>query len=374
MSYNFGFVMDQIAGHITNYHNLRSVANQDPELNANWHEIYYYIENGKLEKFREKFTSFVPTYYTGIMRATWEMHKALRHQQYDAMFSNASVSIFFTHKFRKTPTLLDFDSTPRQIDRMESYGSAQDSAPIAYVKYKLSQRVAQSATILQAWSNWAKDSMVKEYGIPENKVVVNPPGVDLQYWQPHPELAGATSGEPLRVLFVGGDFQRKGGQLLLEWYKSQSPDKVELHLVTREEVESGPGIYVYNDMQPNTPELLNLYQRSDLFVLPSLGECFGIANVEAMASGLPVVASDVGGIADIIEPGRNGFIVPSNDVKALSQAINNVLENENLRQQMRQQSRLLAEQRFDLQHNARRTFGYMKQIAAHANVTTAVAV
>lgn len=373
MSYNFGFVMDQIAGHVTNYRNLRSVAQKDPEINTTWHEIYYFIPDGKIEKLRENYLSFVPTYYTGIMRGAWEIHKSLRHAHYDAMFCNASVSELFIRKFKAMPTIFNTDSTPRQIDRMESYGSNEDNRVLSYVKYKLHQRVLNSATIVQAWSNWAKNSMVQEYKIPANKIVVNPPGVDLEYWQPLPKAA-PSSEKPLQVLFVGGDFRRKGGFLLLDWYKTQSPEKVELHIVTKEPIEGGPGIHIYKDMKPNTPELLSLYQHSDLFVLPSLGECFGIANVEAMATGLPVVASDVGGIADIIEPGRNGFIVPSKDVSALSQAINTVLEDETLRQKMRVQSRLLAEQRFNLQHNACTTLNHLKQISATRKSSAAVAV
>ena len=82
-----------------------------------------------------------------------------------------------------------------------------------------------------------------------------------------------------------------------------------------------------------------------------------------MAAGLPVIASDVGGTADIIEPSRNGFIVPGNDVAALSSAITTILGDATRRQNMGAQSRLLAEERFDLRKNAQHTFSYLKQIA-----------
>lgn len=120
-------------------------------------------------------------------------------------------------------------------------------------------------------------------------------------------------------------------------------------------------------MQPNTPRLLDLYHQSDLFVLPSLGECFGIATVEAMGTGLPVITSDVGGVADIVDVGRNGFIVPSNNVQELGRAIASVFADEQRRAAMGLQSRQIAEQRFDVRRNAARTFGYLKQIAdAHS--------
>jgi glycosyltransferase involved in cell wall biosynthesis len=262
--------------------------------------------------------------------------------------------------------MIDFDSTPLQIDQMSAYNSSVDPKSLANFKRQLTRNMMRSASLLQAWSHWAKQSAVDDYGIPADKIVVNPPGVNLAFWQPNPALRSVSSHQPLKVLFVGGDFRRKGGNLLLEWYKSQQPDICELHVVTREAVETRPGIYVYQDIQPNSEQLIKLYQSSDLFILPSLGECFGLATVEAMAVGLPVIASDVGGTADIIEPGRNGFIVPGNNVEALSQAIASILEDAQLRYRMGIQSRLFAEERFDLQKNARRTFHYLKQIAVTA--------
>ena len=130
---------------------------------------------------------------------------------------NVAELVFFTRRLRHTPTLIDFDATPIQIDRMPAYGSGQDSKPMAFLKWRLKQRVFRAATLLHAWSNWAKQSVVNDYHIPADKVVVNPPGVNLQFWKPAPL---ARSGGKKRILFVGGDFRRKGGPLLLDWYKS----------------------------------------------------------------------------------------------------------------------------------------------------------
>jgi glycosyltransferase involved in cell wall biosynthesis len=353
--------MDQVAGHVTTYLNLRSVAEHDPEIKASWHEIVYYTPGGSIERFREKLVPFVPTYPTGIMRGSLETYRALRHQRYDAIFNNAAVGVFFSSTFRRTPTLTEIDSTPRQIDRMPAYQSGRpDPKPLEWFKWRLFRNMLHASALVKAHSNWARQSAIDEYGVAPEKVVVVPPGVDLDLWQPP---TWRTAAKPARILFVGGDFRRKGGRELLQWYKSQSPADYELHIATREPVENGPGVYVYRDLQPNSPALLRLYHQSDLFVLPSLGECFGVATIEAMAAGLPVIASDVGGTADIIEPGRNGFIIPAGQVAALGQAIVTVLEDEDRRQAMARQSRLLAEERFDLQKNARRSLQYLKQIA-----------
>jgi len=368
MRYRIGFVMDQIAGHVTNYRNLRAVAERDTEIDATWHEIHYYKGGGALERLREGPLAFVPSYATGVLRGAWEVHKALRHRPCDALFSNASVGPLFNRRFRRVPTLIDFDSTPVQIDRMAGYDSPVDSKPLAALKWRLSRNLMRSATGLQAWSRWAKCSAVEDYGIPADKIVVNPPGVDLDRWRPLPLLHRPTAPRPLRVLFVGADFTRKGGELLLKWHQSLEPGAAELHIVTRAPVEPRPGVFVHHGVQPNSDQLIRHYQDSDLFVLPSFGESFGIATVEAMAAGLPVIASDVGGVADIIEPGRNGFIVPAGDLSALGKAVASVLGDADRRVAMGAQSRLMAKERFDLQTNARRTLEYLKQIARRASL------
>jgi glycosyltransferase involved in cell wall biosynthesis len=361
MAHRVGFVMDLVAGHVTNYQNLRRVADTDPELDAHWHEISYYVPGGTIERVREKALPFVPSYFSGITRGAWEMRKALKSAEYDALFTNASVCVFFTRYFARVPTLVDFDSTPVQLDRMPAYTPKSDPAPVERLKFKLSRDMMRAAAICQAWTRWARDSAIADYGVPAERVRVNPPGIDLTRF--HPTERPAEPDRPKRVLFVGGDFKRKGGDLLLEWFRSRSYQNVELHLVTREAVEPSPGVFVYRNVQPNSGDLSKLHSESDVFVLPSLGECFGISTIEAMASGLPVIQSDSGGTADIIEPGQNGFIVPAGSTRALGEAIESLLADDTRRAAFGKASRELACERFDVVKNAKRTFGWLKELA-----------
>jgi glycosyltransferase involved in cell wall biosynthesis len=245
---------------------------------------------------------------------------------------------------------------------MDAYTPTVDPRPVAELKYRLCRHMFHSAALLQAWSRWARDSAIADYGVPAERVVVNPPGVDLAQWHPNDARTRPRTG-PARVLFVGGDFRRKGGELLLEWMRHRQGDAVELHVVTREEVRPAAGVVVHHNVEPNSDRLKRLYAEADLFVLPSLGECFGIATIEAMAAGLPVIASDVGGTADIIDAGANGFIVPGGDVAALGAAIETIVADDALRASMAVRSRMLAEERFDVEANARRTVDYLRQIA-----------
>ena len=78
------------------------------------------------------------------------------------------------------------------------------------------------------------------------------------------------------------------------------------------------------------------YMAADVFCLPSMTthESFGIVNLEAMACGVPIVASKIGGVPDVVKDGENGLLVPPRDSETLADAIIYLLENEDIREKM----------------------------------------
>ena len=92
--------------------------------------------------------------------------------------------------------------------------------------------------------------------------------------------------------------------------------------------------------------LLDFYTAADVFALPSTSEAQGIVALEAMACGLPVVATAVGGLLDTIQDGRTGYLVPSGDVGALARALLLVLEDEPHRQTIAAAARQSVERNF----------------------------
>ena len=89
-------------------------------------------------------------------------------------------------------------------------------------------------------------------------------------------------------------------------------------------------------------ELAGYYLSSDVLVLPSLAEAQSVVALEAQVCGVPVVASNVGGIPEVVEHGRNGFLVPAGNSSAMAAAIGRLCEDDELRRQMSQQARLAA--------------------------------
>lgn len=96
-------------------------------------------------------------------------------------------------------------------------------------------------------------------------------------------------------------------------------------------------------------EIPRLLKTLDLFVLASNWEGFGLAAVEAMASGLPVVATDVGGLSEIVEDGRTGFLVPPGEPRMLAEKVVHLLQNPDLRRQMGKRGRIRARALFSLE-------------------------
>ncbi len=89
--------------------------------------------------------------------------------------------------------------------------------------------------------------------------------------------------------------------------------------------------------------LAQAYASADLFVFPSALESFGLVVVEAMAAGLPVVASRVGGVMDVIEEGRSGYSFAPGDVAGLVEGVRRVVHDPDCRAQMGQAARAFAE-------------------------------
>lgn len=95
---------------------------------------------------------------------------------------------------------------------------------------------------------------------------------------------------------------------------------------------------------PDTPGLL---AKSDIFALITNWEAFPISILEAMRSGLPVVATDIGGINEAVQEGANGFLIPLRDAHCLANRLTQLLDSAELRQSMGQYSRSLFQQKFE---------------------------
>jgi glycosyltransferase involved in cell wall biosynthesis len=188
-----------------------------------------------------------------------------------------------------------------------------------------------------------------------------PPGVDTGQWTP--ALVRDHDG-PLRILFVGGNFERKGGQLLLDWFRNdRAAQECELHIVTRDAVDAGARVFVHRDVPNNSEALRELVRSCDVFALPTYADCHSLASIEAMSSGLPVITTNVGGIPEIVVDGITGFIIQPGDAFALGDRLRKLISDRELRSRMASASRARAERYFDARTNVGVVINELVQVA-----------
>ncbi len=161
---------------------------------------------------------------------------------------------------------------------------------------------------------------------------------------------------PVEVLFVGWILQAKGVRELLAAARGLPGARFTLVGAPQQDfLESIRGeLEAQRDhlriLAPRPREqVLELYRRADVFVLPTWREGFPAVVLEAMAAGLPVVATPVGAIPDLVKDGEEGLLVPPRDPLALEGAIRRLTESPQLRQSMGGRARARVEAHFSLE-------------------------
>jgi glycogen synthase len=250
-----------------------------------------------------------------------------------------------------------------------------------------------------AVSEAMRDDVHDLYGVPREHIRVIPNGIDLEQYRPTPDAAvlaryGIDAGKPY-VLFVGRITRQKGIIHLVHAIPhiqpgtqvvlcAGAPDTEEIGREMAAAVEearratANPVLWVAQ-MVPKE-DIIPLYTQAALFVCPSVYEPFGIINLEAMACGVPVVASAVGGIREVVVPGETGLLVPLEPrgpadfeprdpqrfARDLAAAINRLLSDPEGRARMGAKARERVERYFSWPSVARRTLGFYQEVGARA--------
>ncbi len=364
----FGFVMEQTLGHVTHHRNLEKWVQQDKAISAVWMPVIPDQEDiwQRMPIVKNNWS------LKSSLRAKDSIHKSIKSEKLDALFIHTqTVALFSVPVMRKIPSIVSLDATPLNYDKV---GTAYGHKPggdswLEHQKFKWNRQTFEAAAHLITWCKWAKDSLINDYGIPAEKITVIPPGVDLDQWS-FDRAADITSGDEskLKLLFVGGDFVRKGGKYLIEAYRNGLQGSCTLDIVTKEDVVEAEihglnGIKVHRGLTPNCDALRKLYSEADLFVFPTLADCLPLAVMEAMAAGLAVITTNVGAMSEEVENSVNGLVIPPADSGAILDAVKKLNEDKNLSGIMGRAGRQLAEQRFDACRNYNAVLKIMKDIS-----------
>jgi glycosyltransferase involved in cell wall biosynthesis len=357
----FVFVLEQTLGHVAHAGNIEQALERQDWIEATIIRLPF--GGGR--------SNGLPGLNNWSIRASRMARSALRRRlaqgPVDAIFIHTQVaSLLSTSIMRSTPTVVSLDATPKNFDDIGfAYRHSRSGRLTEWAKAAINRRAFAAASRLVTWSRLASDSLVADYQVAAGKIQVIPPGVDLGLFRPGERTNGAG---PVRILFVGGDFVRKGGPELLTAMRALPPN-VELDVVTGSDVVGIPRditCRVHRGLTPRAAELIDLYRRADIFALPSRGDCLPQVLAEAAAAGLPLVATPTGAVAEIVRDGENGFLVPVGSAAELASALRRLVDNPTLRRRMGSEGIALAEREHDAAANNLRIFGLMAAAAGRA--------
>lgn len=280
---------------------LREWLTMRKSINHRWYKKHTVVE----------FTDAYAKYFSRKLKAD------LKKRPVDILFVLASPQ-YIAYLKTDIPIILMTDATFHQIRDYYAYFSNLSKNNLQE-GIKLDKRAFQLATHCMPTSEWNRQSAIHDYGINYSKLSVVHMGPNLERVPIADELSARKQGQ-CRLLFLGVEWERKGGDIALQTF----------HLLKRAGLN--PTLHIIGCVPPNAipkdhhitvipfldknkeHEFERLYKimlTSDFLLLPTKAECSGIVFCEAAAFGFPSVTYDTGGLSDYVENGISGYRLPA---------------------------------------------------------------
>ena len=193
--------------------------------------------------------------------------------------------------------------------------------------YEREGRQYRRAAHVFAFSEPTARSLVDDYGVPSRRVSVVGGGVNFDNLPRVPDRS-VRRHEPT-ILFIGNDFVRKGGELLLVAFaqvRREIPSAQLIIVGTAHRIAEQVGVQVLGRIA-DRQRIADLYAEADVFALPSFFDPYPLVLLEAMAYGLPCVATRTCGVPEIVLDGQTGLLIEAGDAKELAAALLGLLRD-----------------------------------------------
>lgn len=202
---------------------------------------------------------------------------------------------------------------------------------------------------------------LRKQGYPQNRIVVVPNGVAIR----EQKINQSSVQEPPVIGCVARLCESKGQELLIRAFAklSKRHSQVRLWLVGEDQENDGGryqeylknlahelGVEEKTVFWGHRDDVREMMRKMYLLVLPSRDEGLPLVLLEAMAEGIPVVATKVGGVAELVDNGQNGVLIPSGDVRSLEEGLTRLIENKELARDMGQTGREKILRKFSLEN------------------------
>ncbi|SHJ53933.1 glycosyltransferase family 4 protein [Cycloclasticus pugetii] len=250
----------------------------------------------------------------------------------------------FFHKQKGVPLILTFHNYV--LDRfMCDYSSCLQNIHYQTDLKWLTKKAVNLANEITAVSQFTANLVQQELRL-DKKIRVIYNGIDEALFTPVNKLAAQRQ---IKVLFSGNLSTRKGAQWLLPILKKLNPN-ISIYYTSglRNVKELSVHPRLINIGRVDYVDMPALYQSADMLLFPTVREGFGLAAAEAMACGLPVVATDCSALPELIDSGKGGFLCGLGEIDDFAEKINLLAENSNLRKEMGEYNREKVERMFTL--------------------------
>lgn len=204
--------------------------------------------------------------------------------------------------------------------------------------------LAKRVDLVLPIASFIKDELITS-GIKQSKIKIIPVGVDYDLFH-QKESGNKNNYEYFRILYVGRFVQKKGLSYLIKAINIIRNQKIKLTLIGGQKKDNdydnvincikNLNLEKYIDIKPSVPysKLPAIYHQHDLFVLPSIMEPFGKVVLEAWNAGIPVIATNQGGIKDFVIDNYNGLLVSSKNEKEIAQKVKLIINNKKLKEDL----------------------------------------
>ena len=309
------------------------------------------IEAGPLEAKKVSLQRYLPEFRRGVIR-----FQEKQGRSYDLVHSHYWLSGWVGQALKvrwNVPHVIMFH-TLGEVKNRAHFSEHEPDYRIAGERL-----VAQGADRIICASEGERRALIEFYGVSPERAVQVPCGVDMDHFRPMPRAAvrrelGLSQDEPL-VLYVGRIEPLKGIDILLR-AAAETEGRFRLLVVGGDGKEARrkaelrqladelgiAGRVVFRDAVPHE-QLPLYYNAADICVVPSYYESFGLVAVEAMACGVPVVASRVGGLLETVRHGETGYLVSWRCPEPFAERLELLLDNEPLRRSLGRMARSAVE-------------------------------
>jgi alpha-maltose-1-phosphate synthase len=260
---------------------------------------------------------------TGSFQArTRRLDKALRSQldEFDVVLQTSGLFAPFRGEFPKPVCLLcDYTTKLAEQNYPPWFGLSNRGAREWYA---LETELYSRASLIFTTNENARQSFIQHYGIPSDRVRVAGAGVDQVHEHPQKTYNEQT------ILFVGIDFERKGGPTLLKAFAEVRKRLPQAKLMIAGPRPGAPqdGVEWLGHVS-DRQKVRELFSGSTVYAMPSICDPFGLALIEAMSHGLPVVGSTVDAMVEIVDEGVTGFLVAPDNPGTLSDRLIHLLSS-----------------------------------------------